>query len=174
MMRKLLRLATDRNGSSAAELALSLPIFMALLFGTFELGHYFLSEHVVQKAVRDAARYAARLPVSNYDCATLGVDDTAELQIQRVARSGDPDGDADGDGIQDQRLEGWTTPELTTVTMTCDASGTYGGIYDDFPDGAPVVTVAASVPYPSLFGTLGIGVPSLLLNARSQSAVFGA
>ena len=167
MMRKLFRLATDRNGSSAAELALSLPIFMALLFGTFELGHYFLSEHVVQKAVRDAARYAARLPVTSYPSCAPTAD--AEAQIQRVARTGHPD-----EGAATQRLQGWSANNMTTVTMTCDTSGTYTGIYTEFPEGVPVLTVAASVPYPSLWGILGIGNPSLTLNARSQTAVFGA
>jgi hypothetical protein len=63
---------------------------------------------------------------------------------------------------------------MTTVSMTCDTSGTYTGIYVDFPGGVPIVTVTAAVPYPSLFGVLGLGSPSLLLNAQSQSAVFGA
>jgi Flp pilus assembly protein TadG len=164
-MRALNRLAADRSGAAAAEMALVTPLLLILMFGTFELGHFFLSEHVVQKAVRDAVRYAARLPMSSYpSCApTAGV----QTQIQRVARTGRPDGTV-------QRLQGWSADTMTTVTMTCDTSGTYTGIYTEFPNGVPIITVSASVPYPSLMGTLGLGNPSLRLNARSQSAVFGA
>ena len=66
MMRPFARLASDRSGTSAVEMAMATPLLLVLLIGTFELGYYFLSEHVVQKAVRDAARYAARLPSSDF------------------------------------------------------------------------------------------------------------
>ncbi|HVL79033.1 MAG TPA: TadE family protein [Sphingomicrobium sp.] len=165
MMRRRTRLAADQAGSAAAEMAMVTPILLALMFGAFELGNFFLSEHVVQKGVRDAARYAARLSMTNYpSCSVSG---PAETQIQRVARTGQPDGTT-------LRLRGWTADSMTTVTLECDSSGTFSGIYTDFPNGVPVITVSASVPYPSLFGTLGLGNPSLTVNARSQSAVFGA
>ena len=172
MMRSPSRLAADRAGSAAAEMALTLPLLLILMFGSFEMGYYFLSEHVVQKSVRDAARYASRLPMTSYPACTPTA--AALAEIQRVAKAGDPDGDSDGDGTQDKRLEGWTADTMTTVTVTCDTSGTYTGIYTEYAQGVPVVTVTAQVPYNSLFGTLGIGDPSLMLNARSQSAVFGA
>ncbi len=165
MMRSFARLASDRTGSSAAEMAMALPLLIILLFGTFELGHYFLSEHVVQKAVRDAARYAARLPMTSYPSCVPTT--AAETEIQKVARTGRPDGTV-------QRLQGWSADNMTTITISCDTSGTYTGIYSDFADGVPTITVAASVPYPTLFGMLGLGAVSLTLNARSRSAVFGA
>lgn len=166
------RLFLDRTGSAAAEFALILPMLLVLMFGTFELGHFFLSEHVVQKSVRDAARYAARLPMASYP----GCDPTPEVeeQIQRIARAGDPDGDWDNDGTADQRLQGWTDDTMTTVTLTCDTSGTYTGMYTGFPTGVPVITVSAQVPYPTLFSTLGLGTGSFNLRAESQAAVFGA
>lgn len=168
MMRSLIRLASDRTGAAAAEMALSLPLLVILLFGSFELGYYFLSEHVVQKAVRDAARYASRLPMVNYpSCDPVnGVTAGARLQIQKLARTGDPAGTV-------ARLQGWTQDTMTTVTMSCDTSGTYAGMYVAQTN-VPIVTVSAAVPYPSLFGTVGLPDPGLTLNARSQSAVFGA
>ena len=167
-MSTLRRLAANRAGSSAAEMALVMPLLLVLMFGTFELGHYFLSEHAVQKAVRDAARYAGRLPLASYTGCPPNVADPALTKIQKVARTGLPDGTV-------QRLQGWSSDTMTTVTLTCTPTGTpYTGIYVAFPTGVPVVTVSASVPYPTLFGTLGIGLPSLQLNAVSQSAVYGA
>lgn len=169
MMRLTARLASDRAGTAAAEMALSLPLLLILLFGSLELGYYFLSEHVVQKSVRDAARYASRLPMTSYPSCdpVTGVDPAAREDIQKLARTGHPEGTV-------SRLRGWTADTMTTVTLACDTSGTYTGIYTTFPNGVPIVTVAAAVPYPSLFGTLGLGDPALTLNARSQSAVFGA
>lgn len=165
-MAPIKRLVADRAGNAAAEMALTLPLLLVLMFGTFELGHYFYSEHVVQKAVRDAARYASRLPITNYPACLPTA--AAELQIQRVARTGAPDGTASA------RLRGWTSDTMTNVAVVCDTSGTYQGIYTvyPFPDGVPTVTVAATVPYPSLFGALGLGNPALNLKAESEAAVF--
>lgn len=163
-----LRLFNDRSGAAAAEMALVLPFLLILIFGSVELGYYFMSEHVVDKAVRDASRYAARLPVSDYPSCT-SVDPTAEQQIQRLARTGDPNGTT-------ARLGGWTADTMTTVTISCPGTGTYAnaGIYTDFPNGAPVVTVTAAVPYNMLFGALGLGASTLMLNASQQAAVIGA
>jgi len=166
------RLFSNCTGSAAAELALVTPLLLVILAGTFEVGNYFRSEHLVQKAVRDAARYAARLPMTNYPSCTPT--STAEQQIRRVAKAGDPDGDYDNNGTQDQRLPGWTADNQVTVSMSCDTSGTYTGIYSDFPGGAPKVTVSAHVPYDTFFGTLGLGTATIYLNATSQAAVIGA
>ena len=167
-MTNMAQLSRDRSGSAAAEMALVLPILLVLLFGSIELGYYFVSEHVVDKAVRDASRYAARLPLADYPSCT-SVDPTAEQQIQRLARTGEPDGTT-------SRLAGWTDDTMTTVSISCPGTGTYAnaGIYTDFPNGAPVVTVTAAVPYSTLFGILGLGASTLTLNASQQAAVIGA
>lgn len=181
------RLVADRTGAAAAEMAIVVPIFVALIFGTFELGHFFMSEHIVQKSVRDAARYAARQPMTSYPGCN-SVDAAAATRIQNVAQTGDPDGDANNDGNPDQRLKGWTDDAMTSITVYCDTSGTYKGIYEEFAAGTPVVTITASVPYPTMFATIGMGTATtakcgnqssnswvcLRLGARSQSAVFGA
>jgi hypothetical protein len=64
---------------------------------------------------------------------------------------------------------------MTTVTIACDNSSSYGtgGIYSEFPNGAPVITVSADVPYTPLFGWAlgGLGLNS---SAQSQAAVIGA
>jgi Flp pilus assembly protein TadG len=160
-------LLADRKGSAAVEMALSLPILLVLAFGSLEVGNYFLSEHVVDKAVRDASRYAARLAVTNYPSCT-SVNSTAEQQIKNVARTGDPAG-------TNPRLWGWADGN-TTVSVSCDNVSSYGtgGIYTDFPNGAPVVTVTATVPYTTFFGSMGLGAPTFSLYAQNQAAVIGA
>ena len=154
-------------------MALSLPILFVLIFGSFDLGSYFLSEHVVEKAVRDAARYAARLPMTNYDCAGPSVGATAQQNIQRVARTGDPGGTT-------ARLRGWTSNSMATVSLTCDSNTSHlyvnKGVYNGFPNGGavPVITVSATVPYATFFGRMGLGPSTLNLNSQSQAAVIGA
>ena len=151
-------------------MALSLPLLLVLLFGSVEVGYYFLSEHVVQKSVRDAARFGARLAMINYPSCTVPANGTAEQQIRRVARFGN----AAGTGTP--RLLGWTADNMTTVTIACDNVSSWGtgGIYTEFPNGAPVVTVTAQVPYNTFFGVLGLGTATLNLNSESQAAVIGA
>ena len=151
-------------------MALSLPLLLVLLFGSVEVGYYFLSEHVVQKSVRDAARFGARLAMTNYPSCTVPANGTAETQIRRVARFGN----VAGTGAP--RLLGWTADNMTTVTIACDNVSSYGtgGIYTEFPNGAPVVTVTAQVPYNTFFGALGLGTATLNLNSESQAAVIGA
>lgn len=184
-MNMLIRLLRDDAAAAAAEMALVFPFMLALMFGAVDTGYYFLSEHVVQKSVRDAARYAARLPLVasdgtvNYDCSTdpgtIGT--SAQTQIQEVARFQDPDGTADS---AEARLAGWTSDDLTQVSLACitDTSNSYvdNGVYANFPNSGavPVITVSATVPYNTLFGTLGLGVATLNLNAQSQAAVTGA
>ena len=139
-------IARNPSGSAAVEMALVLPFLLFLMFGAFDVGNYFLSEHVLNKAVRDAARYAARLSMVNYPSCTVPSGGTAEQQTQRIARFGDPSGTGTA------RLAGWTSDADTTVTISCDTdtSHTYvnKGIYADFPSGGevPVITVSATVP----------------------------
>lgn len=151
-------------GSAAVEMALVLPMTMALLFGGFEAGNYMLTQHKVIKGVRDGARYAGRLPFSNYDCDTGTVSSAAEDDIIAVTRSGQPD------GTGPVRVRGWDTAEVS-VTVSCDAT-TNTGLYRD-RGAAPRVLVATRVPYPSILGTLGFDTSGAVVRAQAQAAVMG-
>jgi len=183
MTRLSLLLLRDRSGNAAVEMALVFPFLLLLMFGSIDLGNYFLSEHVADKAVRDAARYAARLPVINsdgsvnYDCSSDPgtVATSAQTNIQQLARFGDPSGSGTA------RLPGWTSNTMATVSLSCDKppstdSFVNAGIYTDFPNNGavPRITVSATVPYNTLFGLAGLATATLNLNAQSQSAVIGA
>jgi Flp pilus assembly protein TadG len=182
-MMRLLHLFRHEGGTAAAEMALVLPILLTLMFGAFELGNYFQSEHVLQKAVRDAARFAARKPLVesdgtvNYSCSGPTLGTNVQTEIQEVARFNDPTGTADSAA---SRLSGWTADTMTTVTLACDSSSsdTYvnNGVYANFPNSGavPVVTVSATVPYNMLFGSYVFGSATLNLNATSQASVVGA
>jgi Flp pilus assembly protein TadG len=173
-MRKLL---ISASGTAAAEMALVLPILLILLFGSVELGKYFMDEHIVVKAVRDGARYAARQPMDRFitsagGCQTAPLG-TVVADTKNIVRTGNLAGTG-------SRLSYWTNNATITVTVACSAtaggqsmSGIYGGTtYAGAPVGAPVVTVGATVPYTSLFGFY-IFESGRSLVATQQAAVMG-
>ena len=158
------RIRRDGRASAATEMALSLPILVTLMLGAFELGNFFMTEHKVVKAVRDGARYAARQPFTDYPgCTPSGalVDDTRNVTRTGAIAGGTP------------VVGSWTDPASIAVTATCDTGTTYSGIYVTSPIGTPVVRVAASVPYASILGQLGLADPAIRLQAHSEATVTG-
>lgn len=163
-MTRLRAFRLDQSGAAAAELALMLPLMLVLLFGGFEAGHYFYTEHKIVKAVREGARYAGRLPFGAYSCA--GGTTTMATQIQTVTRTGIAAGTT-------PRISGWTDNADVTVSVTCNAAATTKGIFTDKLDGAPIVTVTAEADYPSLFGALGLIDSGASVRASAQAVVNG-
>lgn len=164
MMRLGPALRRCRSGSVSIELALLTPIMLILMFGLVDLGNYFMSEHVVVKAVRDGARYASRRGFAEYSCSTASTD--VVTKTRDITRTGTISGGS-------ARLVGWTDPTSVTLTVRCDSSGTYAGIYKGAANGVPVVKVAAVVPYKSLFKYFGITTATINLNASSEVPVMG-
>ena len=54
--KRLAGLPPDHRGVAVVELALTLPVLLALLMGIVGFGDYFLTAHLVQQAANDAAR----------------------------------------------------------------------------------------------------------------------
>jgi len=175
---KTLRLfRSDRSGSAAVEMALCMPLLLALMFGSAEAGNYFMNEHALIKAVRDGARFAARRPFSDYTgCSSVSsglTTDTQNIVMNGYLSSG-------GKLI---------TPNISTgnVTVTTTCTGTAGGqnmlgIYRNrgplcgggaTAGCAQVVTVTAQVPYQSILGSFGFRGIGMNINASSQAAVGG-
>ena len=176
--RRLRALLASDDAAAAAEMALVVPLLVILMFGSFELGRYFLDEHVVVKAVRDGARYASRQGFTDYSCtgATASATGTAVARTQNIVRFGKPvvtDSDA-------PRLPYWGATSdgnpSVRVTVTCPSAvfgtETLTGIYAGKTN-VPVVEVEAVVEYDSLFGLFGFGGGVLDVTAESRSAVMG-
>ena len=161
-MRRAASLWRDQGGSAAAEMALILPLTLALLFPTLDGAWYMVCEHRVTKGVRDAARYAARLDLSNYSCPAATFSGSTAT-IQNLARTGQLAGGT-------ATVPGWVNGDVT-VGVTC-ASG-QGGIYTATGGYAPRVTVSARVTYPSLMGTLGFTTSTIYVGGSAQSPVIG-
>lgn len=161
------RLLKSNHAAAAAEMALVTPFLIILMFGSFELGNYFLSEHVVAKAVRDGARYASRQSFTNFTCPS-SVNSSVVTNTQNVTRTGQVAGGGSA------RLAGWTVATTVSVTMSCTAitGGNYSGIYKGMSN-VPKVKVSAIVPYRSLFYVLGFTRSSPQLVSESEATVQG-
>jgi Flp pilus assembly protein TadG len=149
-------------------MAIVTPMLLVLLFGTVGLANYFLSEHIVLNGVRDGARFASRKYGNNCTAVTndTGTIATATKYIVRT-------NSVDGTGAL--RLNGWTDNATVTVSVACNTTASYrGGIYTASTNGVPVVTVSATVAYPSLFKAYGLTTTTINLNATAQAAVVGA
>ncbi len=153
----------DASGSAAVEFALVLPVLLLLSLGALELGRLFWSYHIATAAVRDAARYAARV---NFSCAT-GMDPATRQQVINLTRTGTFNGQGH------PLISGWTSDSSVSVTVTCidntnAATGVLAGPYQGLTE-IPVIQVAATVPYTLNFaGLFGGGVTSF--NVSHQEA----
>ncbi|MFL6726988.1 MAG: TadE/TadG family type IV pilus assembly protein [Sphingomicrobium sp.] len=174
-MRRFARLAGCRSGSAAVEMALVVPLLLALLFGSTELGNYFLDEHILVKAVRDGARYAGRQDFSNFSSCSGEPGGTVAADTRTLVMTGLLSGGSN-------RLANWTSTTIS-VTSSCTTTAgvqTLGGIYNGNRNssgtliGAPIVTVTATVPYtPLLASAFGFSGTGYNLYASQQAAVAG-
>lgn len=157
----------DRQGSAAVEMALVTPLLLIILFGSVEVGNFFYNEHLLSKAVRDGARFAARQNFSYYTCSGAPTG-TVVADTRKIVKTGYLTPPANSD-----RLYSWNDSTITLDTR-CDNTLGLTGIYRGKTTGAPIVTVSATVPYRpiarTLFGFSGVGVN---LNATQRAAVTG-
>ena len=152
----------DNSGAAAAEMALIIPLALALIFTTFEGAYYMICEHRVVKGVRDASRYAARLDLSNYACPG-GTFSGSTATVQNLARTGLLSGGS-------AAVSGWVNSDVT-IAVTC-LSG-QSGIYAATGGNAPRVSVSTRVAYPSLMGSMGFTAATIYIGAAAQSPVIG-
>ena len=168
MTRRARLLCRNRHGSAAVEMALTMPLLLALMFGSAEIGNYFMNEHSLIKAVRDGARYAARQSFANYTACSGTPGGTVESDTQNVVMNGYlSTGTIITPNIQASDIT------VATSCMTTAGGQTMLGIYRGRPNGAQIVTVTAQVTYRPILSSLGFSGFGMQLNAESQAAVAG-
>lgn len=167
MMRALSLTLRDTRAAAGAEMALMLPMLLALLFGGMEGAHFMWSEHRLVKAVREGARFASRQDIDAFDCGTQEIEEGVATAIANVTRT------ASLDGAGKPKLPGWTDNSTVVATVApCDEE-TATGIYNEVSGGARIVTVSATVKYDSLFLKMGFIPSAISLQAFSEAAVMG-
>ena len=147
----------SERGSAAAEFALTVPMMLILLFGGMEAGHFVWTQHKLAEAVRDGARYAARIPIREVcQGATEVMTSEIENRIKLLTRTGQL-----ADASANPRVPNWSADQVV-VEPNCDNTtwvdtGLYAEYEAAYPGArGPVIVVAAqNVAYPWMFGALG-------------------
>jgi hypothetical protein len=175
-MRRGLLFYRSESGAAASEMALVTPLLLVLIFGAVELGSYFWSQHIIVKAVRDGARYAARQSMSNFSGCSGTPGGTVAANTRNIVRTGRLSGGT-------ARIPWPATNDGTygiSITVSCATAASDGtadqnmmGIYEGLANGARIVTVTANVAYQPVSAGLGFNASGLKIGATSQAAVTG-
>ena len=181
-MIRLLRMLRSRRGSAAVEMALVTPLLLALGIGSVELGNFMLDQHRLTKAVRDAARYAARQPFSTYNActppSTVNVPsgtspNNIPANVTALVHTGQLSGGTD-------QLANWSNlASSVTLQMRCTPLATQignqlmSGVYNGNVSGSVVVIVTGTVRYKPLVKAFGFTGEGFDLYAKEEAPVSG-
>jgi len=147
------RLRRDRDGITAVELALMLPVLMLAMVGAIEVGRIFYQAHMIERGLRAGALYAARtnFPLSAADTATM----TNLVKTGNAA------------GILPYTASGWGEPGADLDV-----------VFDNFvvgTDNVPIIRLTANVPFdPLLPGLLNVaGFDTYVMRLTHEQAYIG-
>jgi Flp pilus assembly protein TadG len=157
--RNPLRFIKDRNGAAVIEFSLVAPLLIFLMCGMAEFANAMRQYHVMEKGVRDAGRYLARVPMSG--CAVNG---GSIVSAQNLAITGRASG---GTAL----LPNWNNASSVVVTVAqCvdNSAAAYRG-----HDQLPVIQVQASAPYADLGLLTILGIGTINLQTTHQQLWIG-
>ena len=165
----------DQRGTALIELAVVLPVLLAISLGVFEFGNAIYGRHLIENGIRDGARFAAGLP---HD------DATAISEAKNIAVTGVTSGGS-------LRVSWWdplnavSANRKGTISVVYTALADNGNVYcgtvatpaycrgRDTSGNIYVVTVSTDVAYPAL-GFLGyLGLGTITLHASHEERLFG-
>jgi Flp pilus assembly protein TadG len=157
--RSAFRFFKDRDGAAIVEFALVAPLLVFLICGMAEFANAMRQYHVMEKGVRDAGRYLARVPMTG--CA---VNASAATAARNLAVTGRTSG---GTAL----LPNWADANTVVVSVAeCfdNSAATYRGHTQ-----MPIIQVQASAPYVDLGLLTIIGVGAINLQATHQQIWIG-
>lgn len=159
MSRAILRFLRARRGAALVEFTLVAPLLIALMCGMAEFASAMRQYHIMEKGVRDAGRYLARVEMTG--CAVNG---GAVAEAQNLALRGQISGGS-------LLLPSWNDPNTVSVQIAqCvdNSTGTYRG----YPQ-MPVIEVTASAPYADLGMLTVLGLGGITLQVSHQQLWIG-
>ena len=160
MIRPLSRFLREHGGAALVEFSLMAPLLILLMCGLAEFANAMRQYHIMEKGVRDAGRYLARVQMTG--CAVAG---SAVATARNLALTGSATGGS-------YLLPTWTDPNSVIVTVpTCvdNSGGTYRGHAQ-----IPVIEVTARAPYADLGMLSVIGFDSVELHVSHQQLWIGS
>lgn len=114
-MRQLSSFLGDRQGGVLIEAAIVAPVLLILGLGAFEFSQLFFKHQAMTAGVRDAARYAARIPrPTGVSC------DEALGDAQLVAAAKNLAVTGDINLSTPPRVKGWSTSDVVVTATTIE------------------------------------------------------
>jgi Flp pilus assembly protein TadG len=159
MTRSLFSFFKAKRGAALVEFSLVAPMLVFLMCGLAEFASVMRQYHIMEKGVRDAGRYLARVPMTG--CTLNGA---AVTQAQNLALTGRT-------GSGSYLLPSWTDSNTVSVTIAqCfnNSSGSYRGRAN-----MPVIEVTANAPYADLGLLSVIGIGDIDLEVSHQQLWIG-
>ncbi len=153
----LSRFLGDRRGSALVEFSIAAPMLVILSFGAIEVGRALQQHHVMNKAVRDAARYLARAPLACPATADAASWAAAKTRATNLALTGRITGGT-------PLVANWTAATFTIADPVCE---TWSG------RNVQVLTVSADEAYDDLGFVDLIGMSGFRLTAAHQQVHIG-
>lgn len=158
---RLRELGLDRKGAALVEFTLVAPLLIGLMCGLAEFGQALRQYHVMEKGVRDAARYLAH-GAGRIDCSTPSSpagDTTWTTEVANAQNLAVYGATTAGTAL----FKGWADPTTVTATIaTC--------LTNLRPTGAPLpqITVTAKAPYVDLGMLSFLGLGPITLSVSHQ------
>lgn len=156
----LRRFSAARKGAALVEFTLVAPLLVLLMCGMAEFACAMRQYHIMEKGVRDAGRYLARVPMTG--CTVSGGATTA---AQNLALTGRTSGGS-------HLLPTWTNAASVNVTVAeCfnNSASAYRGRAQ-----IPIIEVTATAPYVDLGLLSVIGLDDIVLEVSHQQLWVGA
>jgi Flp pilus assembly protein TadG len=144
----------DHSGAALVEFTLLAPVLISLVCGLAEFGQALRQYHVMEKGVRDAARYLSRVP-ANPPC--VGADPSWAGYVTQAKNLAVYGATTTGTAL----FTGWTTATVSVPDPPCLANPR-GVLASDLPK----ITVTASAPFADLgmLSFLGLGPITLTVS----------
>lgn len=154
-----LRFIKDRKGAALVEFALVAPVLIFLMCGLAEFANAMRQYHVMEKGVRDAGRYLARVPMTACTVNSGSITTARNLAITGRMSGGTA------------HLSNWTDPATVAVSVAQCVSNTTNAYRGHAQ--IPVIQVQASAPYADLGMLTVLGIGTINLEATHQQLWIG-
>lgn len=160
------RFIGETRAAALVEFTLVFPLLLVFLAGLSELGFALHQQHIVQKAVRDAARYAARTnyalkscPLSTQPEWTSMVTNTTTVALRGNLAASAP--------LLLPTWDGSRTVDVQVTEACFNPGSTTPAIFSTTGAGndIPVITVSASAPYAGVGFLSVIGLSAFEIRA---------
>lgn len=154
------RFGKARGGAALVEFTLVAPLLLLLMCGMAEFANAMRQYHIMEKGVRDAGRYLARVPMSG---CTIGSAET--IAARNLALTGRTSSGAN-------LLPTWSDP----ATVNVDVAQCFNNSGNAYRGRAliPIIEVTASAPYVDLGLLSIIGIDGITLEVQHQQFWVGA